>query len=205
MDLRAAWGNPPPYMTWTTSSCWPLHSHNNLLLVQQLCDQFGIPLALEKVKRPAHCLTFLGIALDTSTMEARLPVDKLSASAHQYNNSFRGKKPLNAKYCLWWTYFNTPQRLSSQAGHLSPECMPLLPKWSYCPSTPDLTKDFIQICFSGICLSKDGTELVSSTVPPVWLLHTNGCFWFMGLWRVFQWKMASASLVSWMVSYRQNS
>ena len=80
MDLRAARGNPPPPLLGRLPPVGPPQSpqcHNNLFLVQQLCDQLGIPLALEKVEGPADCLTFLGITLDTSTMEARLPVEKL--------------------------------------------------------------------------------------------------------------------------------
>jgi len=37
----------------------------------------GIPLAMEKLEGPSHCLTFLGIALDTQKMQVRLPDDKL--------------------------------------------------------------------------------------------------------------------------------
>ena len=37
----------------------------------------GIPLALEKVEGPSDCLTFLGITLDSQSMQACLPDDKL--------------------------------------------------------------------------------------------------------------------------------
>jgi len=50
---------------------------NNLSAIKAVCMELGIPLALEKVEGPLHCLTFLGITLDTIKMEARLPVEKL--------------------------------------------------------------------------------------------------------------------------------
>ena len=56
-----------------SSSC-----QHNLCVVKQVCSQFGIPLALEKVEGPTNLLTFLGITLDTKQMEARLPNEKLS-------------------------------------------------------------------------------------------------------------------------------
>ena len=49
----------------------------NLITVQQLCTQLGIPLAPEKLEGPTHRLTFLGIEIDTSSSLARLPQDKL--------------------------------------------------------------------------------------------------------------------------------
>ena len=49
----------------------------NYLTAIMTCSLLGIPLALEKVEDPSHCLTFLGITLDTRLMQARLPNDKL--------------------------------------------------------------------------------------------------------------------------------
>ena len=49
----------------------------NLDTIKQICDILGVPLALEKVEGPATSLSFLGITLDTVTMEARLPPEKL--------------------------------------------------------------------------------------------------------------------------------
>jgi len=50
----------------------------NLNTIVKVCNALGIPLALEKVAGPATSLEFLGIALDTHRMEARLPADKFS-------------------------------------------------------------------------------------------------------------------------------
>ena len=51
--------------------------HNHLTTIKEVCQDFGIPLALEKVEGSSQCLTFLGITVDTKRMEARLPSDKL--------------------------------------------------------------------------------------------------------------------------------
>ena len=42
-----------------------------------VCDQLGIPVASEKLEGPTTTLTFLGIVLDTSAQQLRLPPDKL--------------------------------------------------------------------------------------------------------------------------------
>ena len=44
----------------------------------QICTYLGVPLAVEKVEGPSTALPFLGIILDTTRMEARLPEEKLS-------------------------------------------------------------------------------------------------------------------------------
>ena len=49
----------------------------NLHIFTEVCVRLGVPLALEKVEGPSTCLTFLGITLDTSWMEIRLPEEKL--------------------------------------------------------------------------------------------------------------------------------
>ena len=43
----------------------------------QVLSDLGIPMASEKVDGPATTLTFLGIELDSHTLTARLPADKL--------------------------------------------------------------------------------------------------------------------------------
>ena len=37
------------------------------------CDLLGIPIAAEKLEGPATCLSFLGVEIDTMTMQLRLP------------------------------------------------------------------------------------------------------------------------------------
>jgi len=52
--------------------------YNNLHTMIDIAKYLGITLAMDKVEGPSHCLTFLGIILDTQKMQARLPDDKLS-------------------------------------------------------------------------------------------------------------------------------
>ena len=42
-----------------------------------LCEYIGVPIAHHKTEGPSRLITFLGIQLDSSAMEARLPPDKL--------------------------------------------------------------------------------------------------------------------------------
>ena len=41
------------------------------------CEELHFPLATEKQMGPASCIEFLGIELDSATMQLRLPVEKL--------------------------------------------------------------------------------------------------------------------------------
>ena len=43
----------------------------------QVCQELGMPVAMEKSEGPATCLTFLGIELDSSLQQLRLPLTKL--------------------------------------------------------------------------------------------------------------------------------
>jgi len=52
--------------------------YNNLHALIDIIKYLGIPLAMDKVEGPSHCLTFLEIILDTQKMQAKLPDDKLS-------------------------------------------------------------------------------------------------------------------------------
>ena len=51
--------------------------HLHLQALCEVCQRLGIPLAGEKVEGPSTCLTFLGIVIDSITLELRLPYDKL--------------------------------------------------------------------------------------------------------------------------------
>ena len=42
----------------------------------QVCQELGMPVAMEKSEGPATCLTFLGIELDSSLQQLRLPLTK---------------------------------------------------------------------------------------------------------------------------------
>ena len=50
----------------------------NQRIILDSCRELGIPLAAHKSVGPTTCLVFLGIVIDTITMELRLPQEKLS-------------------------------------------------------------------------------------------------------------------------------
>ena len=50
---------------------------SNLALIQQICASLGVPLKVEKMEGPTEILIFLGVLIDTSKMELRLPTEKL--------------------------------------------------------------------------------------------------------------------------------
>ena len=64
----------------------------NLITFQYICHELGIPLGIEKVEGPSTSLTFLGIVLDTSRMEIRLPSDKLQRIQNELSSWLRKKK-----------------------------------------------------------------------------------------------------------------
>ena len=41
------------------------------------CTDLGVPLAMEKLEGPTHCITFLGIEIDTQAGTLCLPADRL--------------------------------------------------------------------------------------------------------------------------------
>ena len=49
----------------------------NMTCLSDTCEQLGVPLAPHKSEGPATCLKFLGIEIDTTSMELQLPADKL--------------------------------------------------------------------------------------------------------------------------------
>ena len=49
----------------------------NLQRFLQLCSSLGVPIKLEKTESARQVITFMGLELDSSVMEARLPADKL--------------------------------------------------------------------------------------------------------------------------------
>ncbi len=51
--------------------------HRHLHTLTALCSTIGVPLAEEKLEGPATTLEYLGITLDSSRLEARLPSNKL--------------------------------------------------------------------------------------------------------------------------------
>ena len=86
----------------------------NLDTALTVCSTLGVPLAREKLVGPATCLTFLGIEVDTASLELHLPKEKLMALRDTVMD-WQGKK------CC------TKRELLSFIGQLSHACKVVKP------------------------------------------------------------------------------
>ncbi len=66
----------------TTGKPHSYECQTNLQLLVDTCNILKLPLAMHKLEGPTTCLTFLGIELDTSLLQLRLPAEKLSRLQH---------------------------------------------------------------------------------------------------------------------------
>ena len=55
---------------------------DHLHTLTSLCNHLGVPLAEEKREGPTTCLEYLGILLDSTALEARLPPDNCPSLGH---------------------------------------------------------------------------------------------------------------------------
>ena len=69
---------------WTTFSLWnpPIRLAQLCRLALSLWNSLGVPMAPSKAEGPTTSLVFLGIELDSVSLTARLPADKLSSLQH---------------------------------------------------------------------------------------------------------------------------
>ena len=79
-----------------------------------VCSELGVPIAPQKIEGPTSCLTFLGIEMDTSRMQLRLPQPKLERLKDLLGN-WRGREA-----CSRW-------ELESLIGHMSHACKVVRP------------------------------------------------------------------------------
>ena len=91
-----------------------LQCHQAFSTVKEVCAELGVPLAADKSMGPTMCLTFLGIELDTSLMQIRLPAAKLAKLIELVE---------------WWLgrSAGTKKELQSLAGHLQHACRVVRP------------------------------------------------------------------------------
>ncbi len=82
---------------------------SNLLCMEAVCKDLGLPLAAHKREGPTEVVTFLGIELDTQQMVMRLPQDKLEALREKL------EKWTKRKACR-------KRKLLSLIGHLAHAC-----------------------------------------------------------------------------------
>lgn len=67
--------------------------------LKDICSFLGVPLAPDKVVGPAQCVTYLGIEIDSRTMTARLPQDKLEKLKSLLAEWQNRKRPRKENYC----------------------------------------------------------------------------------------------------------
>ena len=128
------------YITWMTSFSWDNQCERNLEEVRAMCEQLGIPLAIEKVAGPMTTLPFLAITLDTIKMEAHLLVEKLDRMREIV--AFWLPKKSATKQATYIKHFNMPPRLFELEGPSYEKCTPQLPKCSNCIIILDLGGTF---------------------------------------------------------------
>ena len=87
---------------------------HNMNAMTTLCKRVNAPLKPEKQEGPTTCLTFLGIELDSSTMEVRLPPDR-KLELLQHLQQFRTKKK-----CTKWQLLSLIGRLSFACKVVAP-------------------------------------------------------------------------------------
>jgi len=71
---------------------WSAPRDNELKVFLKTCDEIGVPMAPEKTVGPSCVLSFAGIELDTTKMEARLPCDKLTQCRSPIHHFLHRKK-----------------------------------------------------------------------------------------------------------------
>ncbi|XP_048258604.1 uncharacterized protein LOC125384163 [Haliotis rufescens] len=143
--------SPKLFDTLSEDLCWILHHNYGIQHILHLLDDFltidspeadaqqtmtnlpklfqemCIPIAEHKTMGPATTLEYLGINLDTNTMTASLPQDKLdriSALLHEFSQK---------KKC-------TKRELLSLLGHLSYACKVIIPGRSFISHLLDIAK-----------------------------------------------------------------
>ena len=71
----------------------------NVVIMNNVCDEAGLPLAPEKNEGPVMAIEFLGLLLDTWALEIRLPQDKLERM-QKLLADWRGRKACRKRELL---------------------------------------------------------------------------------------------------------
>ena len=58
------------------------HDNSQLRIAQCTCQMLGVPATPEKIHEPSNVLTFLGIEIDSTSFQLRLPEPKLTELRH---------------------------------------------------------------------------------------------------------------------------
>jgi hypothetical protein len=98
----------------------------SLLKFKSICQEIGVPIALEKTTSPNTTITFLGIELDSMNMVMRLPQDKLDLLRHRIQFFLLSKK-------------STLKSFQSLIGLLNFACKTVAPGRAFCRRLIDAT------------------------------------------------------------------
>jgi len=58
----------------------------------EMCKKLGVPIKQVKTQNATQVITFMGLELDSNTLEARLPYDKLAKLRLQITQASKGRK-----------------------------------------------------------------------------------------------------------------
>ena len=102
-----------------------------------LCNNLGVPIAQGKTVDPQTVLIFAGIELETNTMEARLPNDKITKTKTFLSDFLRRKKV-------------SLKEAQSLIGLLNFTCSVVVPGRAFLRRLIDLSKGYHIIAFDSL-------------------------------------------------------
>ena len=132
--------------------------HKNLTEFLLFCSNIGIPIKQEKTVYPCNTITFMGLELDSITMEARLPDDKL-VKLQSLLALYKNKRTIKLR------------ELQSMLGLLNFCCQVVVPGRSFMRRLTDLTCKVTNPNHH-ITLNKESRKDISAWL--MFLQHFNG-------------------------------
>ena len=163
----------------------------NLDIIMQVCRLLNIPLATQKVEGPTQHLEFLGITLDTSCMEARLPEEKLTRIYHTVANLLDKWNATKREILSSWACYSMLPRWYALAGYLCAGCTASRQKCRRWTTTRDFRSD---LCWwDTFVTSWNGVSFLQMAPIPQASIQTDasgmwGCgAFFEGKWLQWQW------------------
>ena len=85
--------------------------HKTMALLTMIFDRLNIPISKKKTIGPTTCLEYLGIILDTESMEARLPEDNVSRIIDFIESFLRNRSVRKREFLQLLGHFNFAARV----------------------------------------------------------------------------------------------
>ena len=82
-----------------------------MALLTMIFNRLNVPISEKKTIRPTTCLEYLGIILDTGSMEARLPEDKVSSIIDFIESFLRNRSVRKRELLQLLGHFNFAARV----------------------------------------------------------------------------------------------